>query len=147
MKMNFNEIFDGNQKSGIYRIRDIISQLNLETLCKENNFSLFTLPGSRIRNKEEFLEQYKEILKPPEYGENWDSVIDNLRTTDWLSSKGVIILYNDIQHFQATDPAAFRVALDVFDYVTKFRNERPHIPPLYILLQENDSITEVSKKD
>jgi hypothetical protein len=139
--MAFDKLFDGTIQYGIYRITQTEKLSDLESLCLKNDFSFFLFDGTNIHYEEDFMEHYKNILHPDEFGENWNSLVSSLRMTNWLATRGVVIVYDNFQNFMISERAGFDLALDVFKEVVDFRHEKrdhPQVKPLYILLRGDD---------
>lgn len=82
---------------------------------------VFQIDGKKIHNKKSFLNEIAEKLKFPKYfGFNWDAFNDCITDLSWMNSKGVLIIFNDSEHFRIASPDEWQIAnnifLDAIDY-------------------------------
>ena len=73
------------------------------------------LPGAAVRDGVAFLAACGRALDFPSwYGQNWDALGDCLVDLSWLPSPGTALLWPDSVALAEADPAAWRLAFDVF---------------------------------
>jgi hypothetical protein len=73
--------------------------------------AVVTIHGSRIRDKETFLEEFARELKFPDYfGKNWDAFEECMKDLAWLHAGGVVLIYRDSGPFRVSHPEDWAVA-------------------------------------
>ncbi|HEX2907372.1 MAG TPA: barstar family protein [Phototrophicaceae bacterium] len=139
--MPLTTLFSGETAPGLYRLKAEVSLPTLEKLAQENNFTLFVFSGKNICNQQEFFDHVETVLKPANWGRNWDSFEEVLNAVYKIPAPGVIVLYNDFQVMMAQDRKNFDIALDIIMSVSyeperlKDRGDQVPMTPLYLLLQ------------
>jgi len=96
-----------------------LRQISADLAAK--GIAVVTINGSRIRDKETFLEEFARELKFPDYfGENWDAFEECIMDLAWLHAEGVLLIYRDSGAFRTSRPDEWAIAsgilLDAVEY-------------------------------
>jgi RNAse (barnase) inhibitor barstar len=87
------------------------SIIDFPTSFIENDFNIFSVDGSKIKNKQDLLREFSEKLNFPSYfGFNWDGFNDCLTDLSWLESKGIVIIYKVSHDFMERNPEDWKIA-------------------------------------
>lgn len=124
----------GVQPPGVYEFPSGASVKFLKSEAKRANFNFYYLNGSKIRDKQSFLEKIAQAMSFPAYfGKNWDALNDVLTDMSWAQPGGIIILFQAPEHFMRAAPKDWEIALDIFKSAAEFW-QRQNIP-FYVLLR------------
>jgi hypothetical protein len=146
--MNLQKLFTGEMKSKAYLISPNEDLSQLPELASDHGFSLFVFEGSSIFDMDDFLNQFDILMKPPEHGRNWNAFEEYFRAVNWIQTKGIIVVYRDLQNFMTStrhdyDQSDFNVLVDILVDLEDFREKRRekfHLVPYYVLLQGNSEV-------
>jgi len=73
--------------------------------------AVVTIDGSRIRDKDTFLDEFARELKFPDYfGKNWDAFEECLQDLAWLQAGGLLLIYRDSGFFRNSRPDEWAIA-------------------------------------
>jgi RNAse (barnase) inhibitor barstar len=81
---------------------------------------VFLLDGTRTHDEASFLATVAEAMAFPEYfGRNWAALDECIQDLSWVPATGYVLRYDGFERFARTDPAARKIALDVFRTAVK----------------------------
>lgn len=128
------EILAGGRPAAIYRSTARASAAAIARLAEAHGWRCFYLAGRQIADKADFLRVWSEVAVFPSYfGRNWDALDESLRDLAWAPAQGYLVLYDNVAHFAAAQPAEFAVALDVLQTAVEHWQATP--TPMAVLLR------------
>jgi hypothetical protein len=131
---NLQRALKQQRPPGIYRFVSDASVDYMRDEAKNADWKFFVLNGSKIRDKQTFLEQIARVMKFPDYfGKNWDALNDCLTDLPRTSEKGFILLFESAEQFIKTSPKEWEVAVDILNTAIQFWKELN--VPFYVLLR------------
>jgi hypothetical protein len=83
--------------------------------------AVVTIHGSRIHDKETFLEEFARELRFPDYfGKNWDAFEECMNDLSWFQAEGLLLICRDLGPFRVSHPEEWAIAsgilLDAVEY-------------------------------
>lgn len=140
--------FSENSKWGIYSLGRGVEEAAIQAIASERGFAFYVFDGSKIHDMDDFLDQFEEVMRPIDYGRNWNSFEEMIQTTEWSASPGIVLLYRDFHNFKIGDQFDFDILIDILKTAVEFRRKRVEHPkvnpdrikPLYIFMQGDESL-------
>jgi hypothetical protein len=143
--VDLNKLFSGEVKSNVYLLSPTQDTSDLSTLTAENDYAFFVFDGRLIHDMDDFLDQFEQVMNPPEHGRNWNSFDEHFSFVSWVQARGVIVLYTDFQNFMTStkhdyDKDDFNTLIDVLVNMPEVKarvsqRRQFHLRPFYVLLQ------------
>lgn len=121
-------------QSDVYLFDDNRAPQELARIADERGLTLFYLDGELAPNEDAFLRNVAVAMSFPDYyGENWNALDECIQDLSWVPAAGYVLLYDGFERFARTDPAGWKIALDVFrTAIESWHDERI---PMYVLLR------------
>lgn len=115
------DLFTGQTKPGLYRLR---ANANIETLqrqAKEHGWQVFHVDGAKVQDKRSFIRHVGKALDFPDYSaQTWDAFEESMRDLTWKPAKGYLVLFDEPDQFAARDPEQWATARDILDDSIRF---------------------------
>lgn len=128
------DMFTGQAKAGMYRLR---SNVNIETLqrqAKEHGWQVFHIDGAKVQDKRSFIRNVGKALDFPDYSaQNWDAFEESMRDMTWKPAKGYLVLFDEPDQFATRDPEQWAVARDIL--ADSIRFWRKQDTPMVVLFR------------
>jgi hypothetical protein len=125
----------GGRPAGVYRW---LSRAHTEAVRRElaaAGWAVYVLDGRGLGGAQGLFDRCARVLAfPAWFGHNWDALADCLGDLSWLPGKGYVLLWEQYGALARSDPAAWRMALEVFAAAIETRHETGAVP-LYVLLR------------
>lgn len=100
----------------------------------EHGFCCFYLDGTKIRDKESFLEACADVMEfPLTFGNNWDALADSLADMSWNRADSYLLFFDRAEIFAADYPNDWKVARAIFNETVAAWTARG--VPFYVLLR------------
>lgn len=128
------DLFNGQVKPGLYRLRADVAVESLQRQAKEHGWQLFHIDGAKTHDKRSFIRTAGKALDFPAYSaQNWDSFEESLRDLTWAPAKGYLVLFDEPDQFAASDPEQWAVAREILVAAVKFHRQQG--APLTVLFR------------
>lgn len=79
----------------------LFAQVSDLTVAKKDSFVVVF--DKNINSKDELLRTFKDDLKFPYFGNNWDALLDCLRNLDWINNNDIVIYHEEIPNLNEKD--------------------------------------------
>lgn len=128
------DLFNGQVKPGLYRLRADVSEDSLQRQAEEHGWQFFHVDGAKAQDKRSFIRTVGKALDFPAYSaQNWDAFEESLRDLTWKQAPGYLVLFDEPDQFAAREPEQWAVARDILqDAVHSWRKEGK---PLVVLFR------------
>ncbi len=119
------DLFNGQVKPGLYRLRANITVEALQRQAEEHDWQFFHINGAKTHDKRSFIRTVGKALKFPAYSaQNWDAFEESIRDLTWAPAKGYLVLFDEPDQFAANDPEQWAVAREILNTAVKFHRQQ-----------------------
>lgn len=119
---------------GIYRFESQAAVEYLQNKAKAAGWRLFYLDGSKVRDKESFLNKAARAMDFPDYfGKNWDAFEECVNDLSWAPASGYILLFQAPERLVKNSRATWETALEILATAVENWNEQGI--PFFVLLR------------
>lgn len=95
--------------------------------------AVFRVDIAHAHGKADFLACIAQSLRfPPDFGSNWDALLDCLRDLSWLEAPGWVVILDRSKHFCAGHPQEFAQAMEIMGEAADFWRQEGR--PLWTLV-------------
>lgn len=131
---SITDLFGGQVKPGLYRLRADASEESLQRLAGEHGWQFFHVDGANVQDKRSFIRSVGATLQFPTYSaQNWDAFEESIRDLSWAPARGYVVLFDEPDQFAAREPAQWAVAHAVLEDAVRFWREEGK--PLVVLFR------------
>ena len=119
------DLFAGEIKPGLYRLRSTASGESLQRQAEEQGWQFFHVDGARVQDKRAFIRTVGKALDFPTYSaQNWDTFEESIRDLTWAPAEGYLVLFDEPDQFAAREPEQWAVARDILDAAVRFQRQQ-----------------------
>lgn len=134
MSISINDVLAGAQPPGIYRLRSRARAGSIAQAVERHGWRPFVLDGRQIADKATFLAASAAAMRFPSYfGHNWDAFEECVNDLSWEGAPGYVLLYDNVKHFAATQPAEWATARAILAHAIAHWQARGVL--MYVLLR------------
>ncbi len=100
------------QRTGVFQLA--VDPREFAKLAADAGLAVFRIDIAHAHGKADLLAQVAESLRfPPDFGGNWDALLDSLRDLSWIDAPGWVVILEKSKHFCAGHPRDFADAMDI----------------------------------
>jgi RNAse (barnase) inhibitor barstar len=133
---NWSSLFKSSTNSGIYTITPSPDLPGIEQSARVYELGYIYIDLSGILTKDAFLQVVSREMKFPDYfGMNWDAFEDCLTDLSWFSSRGYVLVFDNLEAFAQNAPEEMHIVRSILKSTAEFWKKQE--TPFYVLVGED----------